>query len=461
MIDDKDVKMQTHFLKSGITDITPDNMKEALQQAIEIEIATLPTYLSTYYSINRTPKQPALTAEFTERLLAQGLTEQQAATQALEFSAKIMVFANKAGANVMSVLVEEMLHMSLAANVKQAMFGDPELIGKSPSVWPAYLAGHEPPFAINRAKLSHEQLATFLKIESPKRLKARTVKVGAIPYYTIGEFYQGIEDCIRDHYCDDKHYHADRAQLIPDRGYYAQNNIDTIYYNKEHKPVYENSADAGNLIHVVDQASALKALETIVEQGEGADCDFDDKSHNELAHYYKFKQLQTELTAITQAFKKQFGDEMQVDKYFIHNIKDNANTTDYPPAIASISTLTNAVYSYLFIMSQGCYHADEHTQFEIFMFGIHKTMLWILSSLCGEMTNFTYLGADGKQYAATATYEEYQFSSASSPKTQIIALFNQAVGAYKGIAYIEQRIHDLPDVSQAGFLEESNTPLMA
>jgi hypothetical protein len=453
--------MQTDFLKNGVTKITPKNMEEALQQAIEIEIATIPTYLSTYYSINRTPKQAPITAEFTQLLLAQDLTKQQAETKALELSAKIMVFANKAGANVMSVLVEEMLHMSLVANVKQALFGDPELVGKSPTVWPAYLAGHEPAFPINRAKLSHEQLATFKKIESPKPLSKKQVKVGAIPYYTIGDFYQGIEDCIRQHYCDDSNYHADRAQLVPNRGYYAQNNIDTIYYDKAHKPVYENSADAGNLIHVVDKTSALKALSIIVEQGEGADCDFDDASHNELAHYYKFSQLQDELKTITQEFKDLFGDDMQVDKYFIHNIKDNANTCDYPPAIASVSTLTNAIYSYLFIMSQGCYHADEHTQFEIFMFGIHKTMLWILSSLCGEMTNFTYLGADGKQYTATATYEEYQFSSASSPKTQIIELFNQAVGAYKGIAYIEQRIHDLPDVSLADYLAQSNTSLMA
>jgi hypothetical protein len=458
----KDTQMQTHFLKSGVTEITPENMNKALQQAIEIEIATLPTYLSTYYSINRTPKQAPIAAKLTEILLAKGLNEQQALTQSIKYSSKIMVFANKAGANVMSVLVEEMLHMSLAANVKQAMFGDPELVNKSPTVWPAYLAGHEPAFPINRAKLSHEQLETFKLIESPKPFDKVLANVKAIPYLTIGEFYKSIERCIKQHYGDKKHYHPDRAQLVPNRGYYAQNNIDTIYYDKNHQPVYENAADAGGLIHVVDQASALAALAIIVEQGEGAgEGSDDDTSHHELAHYYKFAQLQDELAAIRQEFQTVFGKSMAVDKFFIHNFADNAKTADYPAAIAAVSTLTNAVYSYLFIMSQACYRADEHTQFEIFMFGIHKTMLWILSSLCGEMTGFTYVGSDGKQYAATATYEEYQFNAASTPKSQIIALFNQAVGGYSGIAYIEQRIKDLPDVALEGFLEKSKSPLMA
>ncbi|QQX79612.1 ferritin-like protein [Shewanella sp. KX20019] len=455
--------MARAIMGDGVTKITQDNLEEALQQAIEIEIATIPVYLSTYYSINRTPDQKELIKGFTKRLIDKGETKQNAATKALALSAKIMVFANRAGANIMSVVVEEMLHMSLSSNVKQSLFGNPELVGKSPSIWPAYLAGHEPEFPINRAKLSIEQLETFKKIESPVPIDANLRFTSAIPYFTIGDFYQGIEDCIRDHFCCKDNYHPDRPQLVPNRGYYAQNNIDTIYYDKQHKPVYENAADAGGLIHVVDQASALKALKTVVDQGEGKNVTdpFDDDSCHELSHYYKFALLQEELKDIKRQFQKEFGCEFDVENHFIHDFADNAETQDYPVTIQAVSTLTNAMYAYLFIMSQACYHAEEHTQFEIFMFGIHKSMLWILSSLCGEMTGLKYLGSDGQQYTATATFEEYQFSSASSPKSQIIELFNQAVGVNDGIAYLGQRIHDLPNVSIEGFLERSNTPLMA
>jgi len=459
--------MAKDILKNGATRVTPENMEEALQQAIEIEIATLPTYLSTYYSINRTPKQKPITAEFTKLFLDKGDSEQDAVTKAVEYSTKIMVFANKAGANIMSVVVEEMLHMSLASNVKQALFGNPELIGKSPAIWPAYLAGHDPQFPINRAKLSHDQLETFKLIESPKPFDKKVLGATALPYLTIGDFYKGIEDCINEFYCDKECYHGDRPQLIPDRGYYAQNNIDTLYYDKKHKPVFENAADAGGLVHVFDKDSALKALEIIVEQGEGAtelctkNSEYDDKSDHELAHYDKFFLLQKELGEINREFKDVFGDKMDVEKHFIYNFADNAVTTDYPATIQAVSTLTNAMYAYLFIMSQACYRADSHTQYEIFMFGIHKSMLWILSSLCGEMTGFNYIAPDGHSYTATATYEEYKFSSASSPKSQIIELFNKAVAAYDGIAYIKQRILDLPDVTQESFLGETKTSLMA
>ncbi|HNG60965.1 MAG TPA: ferritin-like domain-containing protein, partial [Cellvibrionaceae bacterium] len=64
-----------------------DELKSHLQTAIEVELATIPIYLFAYYSINRTP------AGFPDTALAQ--------------------FADRAGASIMSVAVEEMLHMSL------------------------------------------------------------------------------------------------------------------------------------------------------------------------------------------------------------------------------------------------------------------------------------------------------------------------------------------------------------
>src|SRR3954464_317084 len=67
-------------------------LKANLQTAIEIELATIPIYLFTYYSIVRN----STSGEGIEPL---------------------EVFANKAGGVVMSVAVEEMLHMSLSCNV--------------------------------------------------------------------------------------------------------------------------------------------------------------------------------------------------------------------------------------------------------------------------------------------------------------------------------------------------------
>src|SRR6187402_228816 len=49
--------------------VTPENLGEAVQQAIEIEISTIPTYLFTYYSINRSPNQQAMINSLTNALL--------------------------------------------------------------------------------------------------------------------------------------------------------------------------------------------------------------------------------------------------------------------------------------------------------------------------------------------------------------------------------------------------------
>src|ERR1700748_3791670 len=108
------------FFSAG-EEVTPKNIGEAIQQAIEIEIATIPVYLYTYYSINRAPDQDAISGSLMQKLLAKGKKAKEARELALDLSAEIMVFSNKAGALIMSVAIEEMLHMALSSNLKQAL----------------------------------------------------------------------------------------------------------------------------------------------------------------------------------------------------------------------------------------------------------------------------------------------------------------------------------------------------
>src|ERR1700761_3377991 len=153
--------MQQNLFFSNDAEVTPANLGQAIQQAIEIEIATIPVYLYTYYSINRSPNQDAISGELVQRMVKAGKPVAEASKIALEVWAELVVFRNKAGALIMSVAIEEMLHMALSSNLKQALAGLPELVGKSPSTWPAYLPGHVPPFPINRDKFSLAQLITF------------------------------------------------------------------------------------------------------------------------------------------------------------------------------------------------------------------------------------------------------------------------------------------------------------
>jgi len=442
-------------------EINPTNFGEALQQAIEIEIATIPVYLYTYYSINRSPNQDAISGSIAQALVRKGTPVGEANATALNLSADIMVFANKAGALIMSVAIEEMLHMALSSNVKQALVGHPDLTGKSPSVWPTCLPGHVPEFEINKAPLSLDQLMTFLKIESPKPLPEKQL-LGAIPYRTIGEFYKMIKEYITG---NDLVYH-DRPQLVPGRGYYAQNNIDTTYYDKEHKAHLVNNPDSGDLITVHDRNSALMAIDIIVEQGEGnedapgltdkggVDCtlypsDYDYPDFKELSHFEKFARIYCRYEYLNHQFDKLGIGVDDIGIYFVNKIATNPVTADYPANIQAMSNLLNAVYTYIFVMTEGCYKKDGHTQYEIFMFGIHKSMIFILNSLCGQIMGMSYTDKkDGKTtYMAAPTFEDYPFGLVSSPKQQVIATYNAAIAAGIDVSYLGQRIQDLPDVA--------------
>ena len=129
-------------------------LKADLQAAIAVELATIPIYLYSYYSINRT------------------VTSGKDLTDTARF-------ANEAGAVVMSVAVEEMLHMSLSSNIYFALTGTPpKLYMNAPPTYPTMLPHHNPigpPGAksdvdthIPLKGLSFEQLWHFLQMEYPR-----------------------------------------------------------------------------------------------------------------------------------------------------------------------------------------------------------------------------------------------------------------------------------------------------
>ncbi len=448
--------------------VTPENLGEAVQQAIEIEISTIPTYLFTYYSINRSPNQQAMINSLTNALLKidrePRYTFEEAGEIALNLSADIMVFANKAGALIMSVAIEEMLHMALSSNLKQALAGSPDLYGRCPATWPCDLPGHKPALKINTAKLTMEQLETFLNIEKPMKPKQKMLKSARnyIPYPTIGEFYDMVIDCLKK---NDLRYNTWAPQLVPGKGYYAQNNIDTIYYDKEHKPVFTNENEGGDLICIADRDSAIAAINLIVEQGEGQiipDAPYLDKDNNldfaallkykfkhkkgeEVSHFEKFAEIYQLYYNMEKQYDKLGIKDIHFADLFVMNVRSNPATTDYPANIAPVSDLINGVYTYIFVMIEECYRKSGSTQYETFMFGIHKSMIFILNSLCGDIMKLTY-EHEGKVYYASPTFENYNFSPVARPKAQLQALYATAVAVYPAISYLGVRIDDLPDV---------------
>jgi hypothetical protein len=447
--------------------VTPENFEQVMHQAIALELATIPTYLSTYYSINRAQDQDALYDKIKGQLSTyQGSSDTSIDSLAQELKVDVLVYANKAAALIMSVVIEEMLHLALSSNVKQAIVSPPDLmsIGRGLS-FPTQLNGHVPEFRIDSAKLSLRQLTTFLQIESPLPFKnpgGPKQAEGTIDYKTIGRMYDQIIAFVEENYGEDYTY-RNKPQLLPEekdgppRPFYSQNSINTVHYDREHNPKFANSDTSGGLIGVHDAASAVAAMKEIQVQGEGGSKekqhtlvldnnnkpvplpivngevqfwpgDYDDgAADQELSHFSKFLEIYS-LGEHNQDKFKHINGLDDFFSYFVYDQASNPKQADYDASnnknLALCNQLGNALFAYILLMVETCYYKDDHTQYNLFMYGIHKSMIWLLSEVGNHINKYKYT-VNGTSYIGAITWEDYPFrDSTKRPKAQIIDLAN-------------------------------------
>ncbi len=210
--------------------VTPQSVCTVLQSAIELEHATIPLYLYALYSLDAA-KNPDIAAI------------------------------------IQSVVIEEMLHMTLASNVLNALGGSPQI--DQPGFVPTYPGplpgGVQSDLTVNLAPFSMLQLQTFLQIEQPEDPLNIKAAVGQNDTITIGEFYTAISTAIATL--------GDGAFVDPPR-------------NQVGPELMQES------VVVVDVATAQEALNTIIEQGEGTSTSPEEMVGGDYAHYYRFMQIQ-------------------------------------------------------------------------------------------------------------------------------------------------------------------------
>jgi len=461
--------MKTKKLFTLSSTVTKENIKDVMQQAIALELATIPTYLSTYYSINRAQDQDKLYSKIHAQLSQSGeRTDAEIDELAQELKLDILVYSNKSAALIMSVVIEEMLHLALACNVKQAVCQTaPDLMGIGKVLsFPTQLDGHIPEFQINAAKLSLNQLTTFLQIESPEPFEdpyADKQLLNTIDYQTIGRLYEMIIKCVKEDFPGPYNY---RPQLLPPdesgrpRPFYSQNSMNTVHYDRDHNPQFANGDGSGGLVGVHNADSAIEALERIIDQGEGRskykqhilqwgenkmpvpmdiidgkvdfwEGDYDDTG-KEIAHFAKFLEAYT----LGEHYQKKFHNIQGLDdffSYFVYDTDANPKTADYiasgNQALALCSELGNAVFAYILLMIEACYHKDENTQYDLFMFGIHKSMIWLLSGVGNQINQYTYTKGN-TAYKGALTFEPFSFEqSFVRPKAQIMNIVDQLAKA--------------------------------
>jgi hypothetical protein len=260
------------------------SLREHLQWAIELEHSTIPPYLCALYSI-----EPGRNLEAVEV--------------------------------ISSIVVEEMLHLTLAANLLNAVGGRPLLdISQMLPGYPRPLPHSDRSFEISLFRFGPEAIETFLKIEQPS---PKSGLPEGDNYETIGQFYHAIERGFRELSAtlgEATVFCGDPTRQVTGQHFYS---------------------GGGRIIAVTNFATALTALEEIVEQGEGAehaqvwdgDSDVFHPDRDQVAHYYRFQELK-----LGRRYRRgdtprsgPTGDPISIGWDAIRPMRTNPRTSDHAP----------------------------------------------------------------------------------------------------------------------------------
>ncbi len=460
-----------------------------LQTAVQIELATIPIYLYTYYSIVRN--------EYTGEQIRPA-----------------DVFANRAGGLIMSVVVEEMLHLSLSSNIFYSLTGKPPVLyGNSPGPYPTPLPHHKPKgppgpggpkVQIPLSKLTYEQLWHFLQIEYPEQ-------AGAPPegndWETIGQFYDYIR-CLINHpdIKNSDFQKGPQENQIQDYNY-SPNNIDTAHPRVPFDPwgtppaqgdplpppggasaaaavSFSNFADshagATQLITIGGRQDALDAIDTICDQGEGyARRASDDTSGAEESHYYKFLTLQSQFEQYPQHIEHLSPLPVPPDPA-LHPVTAaelDEVVVDYPlnPTGAGygsyepLADYMSAIYQYMLILTESIFKVpnagddvsgkDAHwpkNQKLYFNVAMHRSMIWLLDKVVRAVRRHTLPDGAYIGHVVAPTFENYDLGNRKDAYENLLKVANglpDGTGGgpdLKGIVdyYTQNVLVKLPDVGE-------------
>jgi CDGSH-type Zn-finger protein/uncharacterized Fe-S cluster protein YjdI len=198
--------------------------------------------------------------------------------------------ARKWNRAITSVAVEEMTHLALAANLMVALGGAPHFSRPNFPVAPGY---HPSGVVVELARFCHDTLDHFIYLERPEgnatpdaqsfvhandysRLKmAERLMPGSQDYGTVGHLYRAIRAGIL-------HLSQSLGEGV-------------LFCGDPASQLSQQDVPLPGLDVVTDVASACRAIDTIVEQGEGA------PGHSDAGHYARFLGIKAEYEALQKA----------------------------------------------------------------------------------------------------------------------------------------------------------------
>ncbi len=228
------LRIAPQFLEKVQSAETGADLHEIVEQAIRLEFSTIPPYLTAMLSLH-----PGANREIWGQ--------------------------------IHEVVVEEMLHMTIACNLLTAIGGSPRL--NAPDFLPTYpgplpmAIGGE--LIVSLKKFSLDQVRdVFMEIEEPEKPIDIPVVATALPapaFSTIGTFYEAL-----------------KVQVL------AMG--DAIFVGDSSRQVVPTSWFGDRVFPILSAEDAARAIDLVVEEGEGTPDSPLDPS-GEFAHYYKFEEI--------------------------------------------------------------------------------------------------------------------------------------------------------------------------
>jgi hypothetical protein len=303
---------------------------------------------------------------------------------------------------IVSVVVEEMLHLALTTNLLLALGGEPDFGEGLVPGYPGLLAHHQPDLRLELQRCTPEVVRnTFMAIERPETHGAGPQ---ADAYETLGQFYLALEEAL--------HRLSAATDLFTDHQPDRQLSDPSLY-----GPVVFDAAGSGGLLLIHDLDTARRALEIIIDQGEGLGEDkWADPEHQELTHYFKFAQLAEGEIPIGETWP----------------VMNTPHAVDLAPAIRPVADLFNAVYRLLFITMKEMFAAGSDQ-------GGAAGRLYRLMSKCLApiARHLVTLPIDG-EHTAGPTFEFYRFRG--DPSAEALSLAGTVIEADPVLAPVAEAL---------------------
>jgi hypothetical protein len=315
---------------------TVESLQDHLYHAIQVEFSTIPLYLYPAYSIQ-----------------VQGYSQWSSGMSAFR--------------TIRSVVIEEMLHLCLARNLLISVGGGEGVRFYDKAMVPTYPCDmlHRTPTLPLHLEPCTTTLMTdvFMPLELP-------AQEGAPPqggeYNTLGQFYAAIRDGFG---------YLDQA-MGP--ALWEHNRPDLQY-----RSGYWNQDGGGSPIVVCDLTTACQAIDTIVEQGEGAkpgdpDVPLDPTKPalgmDELSHYAKFSRIAEGIDLVGATWP----------------VPTDPRADEYEGDVADLARLFDAAYCYVLCLVDALYDASGKTSEP----GEHSPRYGLERTFIGAMGGVLYPIAD-------------------------------------------------------------------